>query len=372
MAYTTIDDPSAYFHTQLYTGNGSSGLSITNDANAGNFQPDFLWIKPRSASDNHVLFDSSRGQDIQLKLNSADAEDTHSPARVTIESDGFDLDTTDGNYNGNTTTYVAWQWKANAGSTTSQTGSDINSVTQVNSTSKFGIMTYTGASNADADSDNNSGAYWRIKHGLGSTPKVLIIKNRGTAGWYIWHHGFDGASTTDGDHLYLPANSVMASEGGNILWGNTAFSSTEIEVGAWNVVNRDSQTFIGYYWDEVQGYSKFGSYTGNGNDDGPFVYLGFKPAWLLIKCSSGHNESWHIWDNKRVLGGGNPNQAALSPNTNGQDTGNSTPYNIDFLSNGFKIREDHDITNGDGDSYIYMAFAEHPFVSSEGVPCTAR
>ena len=368
MAYTTIDDPSAYFHTQLYTGNGSSGLSITNDANAGNFQPDFLWIKPRSGSDNHVLFDSSRGQDKQLKLNSADAEDTHSPARITFETDGFDLDTTDGNYNGNTTTYVAWQWKANAGSTTSQTGSDINSVTQVNSTSKFGIMTYTGASNADADSDNNSGAYWRIKHGLGSTPKVLIIKNRGTAGWYIWHHGFDGASTTDGDHLYLPANSVMASEGGNILWGNTAFSSTEIEVGAWNVVNRDSQTFIGYYWDEVKGFSKHGFYKGNGNANGPFVYLGFKPAFVMIKCTS-QSEPWFVVDTSRSAD--NPTLEALIPNAN--DAENTTDgYSIDLLSNGFKCRADSGQQNEGAGHYVYMAFAEHPFVSSEGVPCTAR
>ena len=365
MAYTTIDDPSAYFHTQLYTGNGSSGLSITNDANAGNFQPDFLWIKPRSGSDIHVLFDSSRGQDKQLKLNSADAEDTHSPARITFETDGFDLDTTDGNYNGNTTTYVAWQWKANAGSTTSQTGSDINSVTQVNSTSKFGIMTYTGASNADADSDNNSGAYWRIKHGLGSTPKVLIIKNRGTAGWYIWHHGFDGASTTDGDHIYWPGNPAMASESGNILWGNTAWSSTEIEVGAWNVVNRDSQTFVAYYFDEVQGFSKFGSYTGNNNANGAFIYTGFKPAFFMWKRTD-HTAGWGMIDSARDPF--NEGFKQLGPD----DADGDGDYAIgDFLSNGVKMRNTFADTNS-VNHYIYMAFAENPFVSSEGVPCTAR
>ena len=172
MAYTTIDDPSAYFHTQLYTGNGSSGLSITNDANAGDFQPDWLWIKPRSASDNHVIFDSSRGSDKQLKTNGTDAEDTHSPARVTIESDGFDLDTTDGNYNGNGTTYVAWQWKANGGTTTTNDASatsigTIDSVYQANTTAGLSIVTYT-----------RTGSAGTIAHGLGATPTVYIIKNR--------------------------------------------------------------------------------------------------------------------------------------------------------------------------------------------------
>ena len=145
MAYTTIDDPSEYFHTQLYTGNGSSGNSITNDANAGDFKPDWLWIKPRSASDNHVIFDSSRGSDRQLKI-ATDDEDTHSPARVTFETDGFDLDTTDGNYNGNGTTYVAWQWIANGGTRTTftESGSNPGGGRQVNTTAGYSIIDYTG------------------------------------------------------------------------------------------------------------------------------------------------------------------------------------------------------------------------------------
>ena len=177
MAYTTIDDPSAYFHTQLYTGNGSSGLSITNDANAGDFQADWLWIKPRSASDNNVVFDSSRGEDKQLKTNGTDAEDTHSPARVTFESDGFDLDTTDGNYNGNGTTYVAWQWKANGGTTTTNSNGNIDTTVQANTTAGFSIAQWEGA---------NSTA--TLGHGLGAVPELIISKCIDTSQeWGVYH-----------------------------------------------------------------------------------------------------------------------------------------------------------------------------------------
>ena len=361
MAYTTIDNPSEHFQPVIWTGNGTDDRAI----NIG-MQPDFVWWKHRTSTSYwHYLVDSSRGIGKQLYSNGNNAEDTHAGGHVkSYTSTGITLDD-DQAINHPSTTYVSWMWKANGGSTTNQTGSDIDSVTQVNSTAKFGIMTYTGAANADSDTDNNSGAFWRIKHGLGSVPKWLIVKNRGTAGWYQWHHKFDGASTTDGDHIYWPGNPAMASESGNILWGNTAWSSTEIEVGAWNVVNRDSQTFIAYYWDEVQGFSKFGSYTGNNNADGVFIYTGFKPAFFMWKRTD-HTAGWGMIDSARDPF--NEGFKQLGPD----DADGDGDYAIgDFLSNGIKMRNTFADTNS-VNHYIYMAFAEHPFVSSEGVPVTAR
>ena len=357
MAYTTIDDPSAYFHTQLYTGNGSSGLSITNDANAGNFQPDWLWIKPRSASDNHVIFDSSRGEDKQLKANGDDAEDTHSPARVTIESDGFDLDTTDGNYNGNGTTYVAWQWIANGGTTTTNDASatgvgSIDSVYQANTTAGFSIVTHTG-----------SGSSGTIAHGLGATPKWVLTKNRtdSSEDWANYHIGLSSAE------YYIRLNTNAAQAAGSSVWGDTAPSSTVITLGGANGKNNaSSKNYVSYCFANIQGYSKFGSYKGIGGNDGSFVYLGFKPAWILFKRADA-TEDWFLFDSKRDTS--NPNNDRLLPNLNNAE---SESEELDFLSNGFKIRTGSSAVNTSGATYIYMAFAEHPFVSSKGVPATAK
>ena len=355
MAYTTIDDPSAYFHTQLYTGNGSSGLSITNDANAGDFQADWLWIKPRSASDNNVVFDSSRGEDKQLKTNGTDAEDTHSPARVTFESDGFDLDTTDGNYNGNGTTYVAWQWKANGGTTSSNSDGSITSTVQANTTAGFSIITYTGNGTAGAT----------VGHGLGAVPSVIINKGRDEdRPWAVYHHKNTSAPETD----YLRLDTDTATTDEATIWADTAPTSAVFTAGDHSSSNRAGDSFVGYFWNEVQGYSKFGTFTGNGNDDGPFVYTGFRPAWTMIKCTSAADH-WPIDDNKRSPH--NFMQNTLRANlTNAEYTGSA--YGIDFLSNGFKVRNDDGQYNLNNGTFVYMAFAESPFVNSNGVPANAR
>ena len=363
MAYTTIDDPSEYFQTALYTGNAGTN-NIVNDGNS-DLQPDWVWIKNRSTSGkDHGLFDSSRGTTKQLNSNNTNAENTVSTSLTAFNSDGFTLGA-DGGPNANSDSHVAWQWKANGGTTTSQTGSDIDSVTQANTTSKFAIITYTGASNADSDSDNNSGAYWRVKHGLGSTPKLAIFKKRSSAAaWYVWHHKLGG--TQDHKYLQLQGTNAVATES-DILFGNTAWSSTEFEIGGWDVVNRDGTTYVAYMFDEVKGYSKFGVYKGNGNNDGPFVYTGFKPAWVMYKRSS-DTGNWRILDNKRntVNPINNEIYADLN-NAEAQDT------QMGFYANGFKLRNGSSVgQNGNGSTYIYIAFAEHPFVSSEGVPVTAR
>ena len=350
MAYTTIDDPSAYFHTQLYTGNGSSGLSITNDANAGDFQADWLWIKPRSASDNNVVFDSSRGEDKQLKTNGTDAEDTHSPARVTFESDGFDLDTTDGNYNGNGTTYVAWQWKANGGTTTTNSNGNIDTTVQANTTAGFSIAQWEGA---------NSTA--TLGHGLGAVPELIISKCIDTSQeWGVYHKDV-------GNDDYLHLNESAAEQDNAAYWNDTTPTSTVWSVGNSGPTNDNGDTMIAYVFTPIQGYSKFGSYTGNANADGPFIYTGFKPAWVLVKVITGSNRDWRMIDNKRDTY--NLSTTELKPNSNAAET--TSGMQLDLLSNGFKVRTSSTSCN-DSETYIYMAFAEHPFVSSKGVPVTAR
>jgi len=358
MAYTTIDDPSAHFHTQLYTGNGSSGLSITNDANAGDFQADLLWIMPRSNGDNGVCFDSTRGSDKQLKLNGTDTEDTHSPARVTFESDGFDLDTTDTNYNGSSRTYVAWQWKCDGGTRATFTESSNNpgGGRQVNTTAGFSIIDYTGTGGAGT-----------IAHGLGATPKFWVIKNRTGSGWswYVYHGANTSAPETD--NLYL--NNTDATLDDNTRWNDTAPTSTNITLGTNGGVNEDGETLICYAWAEIQGYSKFGSYTGNADSNGTFVYTGFKTAWVMVKKTSAASTSWLIFDNKRPGYNGTGHRLYTNA-TDAEDT--DTGDSVDLLSNGFKFRGGSSSSNADGATFVYHAFAEHPFVSSKGVPVTAR
>jgi len=360
MAYTTIDDGSEYFHTQLYTGNGSSGHSITNNANAGDYKPDWLWIKPRSASDNHVVFDSSRTSNKRLKVNSSDAEDSDGTAQVTFESNGFDLDTTDPNFNGSGTTYVAWQWKANGGTTSSNSSGSITSTVQANTTAGFSIVTYTGNGTAGAT----------IGHGLGAVPHVIIVKNRskGTDGdWNVFHHKNTSEPETD----FLVLNNTDATSDASNRWNDTTPTSSVFTVGSTLRVNEDGDNYIAYLFCEKQGYSKFASYKGNGSENGSYIYTGFKPAWILYKGSTlaenyimndtkrdPHNLTFHRLDAERNI----------AETTN---TGSTNPI-IDILSNGFKIRGSGNVNNGSGETYIYMAFAEHPFVSSEGVPVTAR
>ena len=367
MAYTTIDDGSAHFQVALYTGNDSSN-AITNNGNS-DLQPDWLWTKNRSSSADHKIFDSTRGVTKFLESNTTDAEGTQANLLSSFNSDGFTLGA-GGETNSSSTNYVAWQWKANGGTTTSQTGSDIDSVTQANTTSKFSIITYTGASNADSDSDNNSGAYWRVKHGLGSTPKLAIFKKRSSAAaWYVWHHKIGG--TLDYKYIQLQTNRGVDTESA-VLFGNTDWSSTEFEIGGWDVVNRDGSTYVAYMFDEVQGYSKFGSYTGNGNNDGPFVYTGFKPAFVLIKRAvDGGSSQWHTFDSTRNEF--NVANKVLFPSTNDNESSytGSDPQ-IDILSNGFKLRSSYNQVNASSGNYIHICFAEHPFVSSKGAPVTAR
>jgi len=357
-AYTTIDDPSAHFHTQLYTGTGSA-LSITNDANAGDFQPDFIWIKSRSNATNNNVYDSQRGQTKRLYPNLAsDPEDTVSG--FTLNTDGFSTGTSSiGDINVSTETYVAWQWKANGGTSTgsaAESGDNPAYNHQANTTAGFSIVTYTG-----------TGANGTVSHGLGAVPHIIIAKSRasGTRYWAVYNIGLN--FPTD-DLVYLDADSAANQH--DPTWNNTAPTSSVFTVGTYDSTNADGESFVAYLWTPIKGFSKFGKYTGNANADGSFIYTGFKPAWIMIKRTDGSN-NWNIFDNKRDVDNivGNVLYADIAQEE-GADAAHSSAN--DFLSNGFKLRETGNAVNGSGAIYVYMAFAESPFVTSGGVPCTAR
>jgi hypothetical protein len=352
VAYTTIDDPSAYFQTALYTGNGTSTNAITNDGNS-DLQPDWLWLKARSIVADHIIFDSTRGTNKRISTNTTSAEETQA-FYSSFDSDGFTLGDSNANVNQNGTTYVTWQWKANGGTTSSNTDGSITSTVQANTTAGFSIVTYTG-----------TGSNATVGHGLGSAPNWLIVKSRGNAD--PWNNLVDdiGADET------LEFNTFNMGTG---VWNTTRPTSTVFSIGTNNGVNRSSGTFVAYCFAEKQGYSKFGKYVGNGDaTNGPFVYTGFKPSWIMQKNISSNGNDWYMWDVKRALdsqGYVNRNDKYLQANSTGVQ---STGAGFDFLSNGFRpVSTNAGYINTSGSTYIYFAFAEHPFVSSKGVPTTAR
>ena len=356
MAYTTIDNPSEHFNTVTYTGNGGTDRSITGVG----FQPDWVWIKERNTAVSHMIYNSTIGANKRLSSNTDGAEATDSDGLKSFDSDGWTMDAK-GSINGNSDTYVAWNWKANGGTTTTNDASatsigSIDSTIQANTTAGFSIVTYTG-----------TGSIGSLAHGLGAVPHVMIVKNRSKSvgeSWTVYHYKNTSAPETEN----LQLNTTNATSDTDAPWNDTAPTSTVFTVKNDDVTNDSGETFVGYFFTEIQGYSKFGSYTGNGNANGPFVYTGFKPAWVMIRRTDSGN-SWTIRDSKRSTF--NVMQKSLFPDLNNAEA-DSSNYNFDFLSNGFKQRNANGIDNASGGTYIYMAFAEHPFVSSKGVPVTAR
>ena len=345
MAYTTIDNPELYFNTVIYSGNGGTQSITSLD-----FQPDFLWGKQRNVNQDHVLLDSIRGTTKQLYSSDSAAEQTNTTGVTSFNSDGFSLGSS-GYFNNGSNTYVAWNWLA-GGSASSNSDGSITSTVSANTTSGFSIVSYTG-----------TGANATVGHGLGVAPAMIIVKSITTVNnWRVGHNGL-----TDWTYKLNLESDVAESSQANV-WNSTAPTSSVFSIGSSSSVNASGQSFIAYCFAEKKGFSKFGSYTGNGNADGTFVYTGFKPAFLIIKKSSAI-EDWGLIDNKR-----DPNNdgtsSQLFPNTNGaEDTSNDR---ADFLSNGFKLRTSSGQWNTSGGTYIYMAFAENPFVTSTGVPATAR
>ena len=355
MAYTTIDDGSAYFHAQLFTGNDATDRAITNDANAGDFKPDLLWLKNRDSASTQMVFDSSRltssEATLSLRANATNAEADKVDVFGGFETDGFTVDGSDSDTNSNGHKFVAWQWKANGGTTASNTAGDITTTVQANTTAGFSIFTYTGTG-TDGDT---------IGHGLGAVPNWIWIKARSIANDQTIYHS---ANTSAPETEFLAMQGTDATSDSSTRWSDTAPTSTLITLGNNAGVNVNTYTYVGYAFAEKQGYSKFGKYTGNNDADGTFVYTGFKPAWLMVKRSSAV-QGWLIWDSKRASV-----NTASAPLTANETSSEDTP-DADLLSNGFKLRT-ADTSNNAVSTYIYMAFAENPFVSSKGVPTTAR
>jgi hypothetical protein len=361
MAYTTIDDPSAHFQVKTYSGN-STQTAITFDGSS-NLQPDLIWAKSRSNAHYHDWRDTSRGLTKRLYTNGANEEDTKSASYVSFDSNGFTLgDDQQGGSNANTVNsssnnYVSWCWKANGGTTSSNSDGDITTTVQTDSTAGFSIITYTGNGN-NLDT---------IGHGLGATPDFAVVKGRSassnTKRWFVKIPAVCGNS----EILEWDTTNGKQDSGNGIETMGSSTITLGIDTGNANSTNESSETYVCYAWKNIQGYSKIGSYTGNGNADGPFVYTGFKPAWVMIKSSGSNGDNWVICDNKRDTF--NVMENILLPNSANAEFDETS---FDFLSNGFKLRQNAATYNDNNDTFVYIAFAEHPFVSSKGVPVTAR
>ena len=347
MAYTAIDDPSAYFKVQLYTGTGSENVITFNDTDT-DMQPDMVWTKSRSNVLNHNLYDSVRGVNKGAKPNTSDAEFDEAQTLKSFNSDGFTVGT-DGHINTSSATFVAWCWKAN-GTGSANTEGNTDTTISANTTSGFSII-----DGCDTLNDDDT-----FGHGLDSAPNMVWLKRVDDAsGWRVFYTGITSGST-----LVLNDTAAVASDSACIKSVSSTLITSE---GSGTGGAEGTGENVAYAWHSVQGYSKIGTYTGNGNADGTFVYTGFRPAYLLVK-NTGGTWDWNIWDNKRF--GFNGKQPTLFADlTNSEDTEYAR---MDFLSNGFKARINNGQLNTSGNTYVYAAFAEAPFVNSNGVPCNAR
>lgn len=343
----TIKQGNQYMDATTYTGNGST-LSVTN---AGGFSPDFVWIKDRAVAQQHLLYDTIRGVYNFLSSNTTTAESTNNQTLTAFNSNGFSLGT-NGTSNSNGGSFVAWQWDAGSSTVTNTNGS-ISSQVRANPTCGVSVVTYTG--NATTNST--------VGHGLGVAPAMMIFKRRDAGGnnWTVYHK-----SLGIGQYIYLNSTAAAGTYSG--YWNGVAPTSSVFNLSGINSdVNGSGATYVAYCFAEIAGFSKFGSYTGNGSSDGPFIYLGFRPKFVMIKRTDTAGFNWLIYDSVRNTY--NVTDLYLSPNSaNAEASGITFPSAIDILSNGFKTRN-YDATygptiNANGGTYIYACFAESPFASS--------
>ena len=348
MAYTTINKSTDYFNTKLYTGNGS-----TNAITGVGHQPDFTWLKRRDGSGNHNLYDAVRGVTKYLESSATSPEQTQSAGLTTFGTDGFTLGS-NANMNGNSQTFVSWNWKAGGGQGSSNTDGSINTTyTSVNTTAGFSISKYTG-----------TGANATVGHGLGVAPKMIIIKELNNAtNWIVYH-----AST--GNDKGLQLNTTAATDTDSTFWNSTTPTSSVFSLGSNGNVNGSSDNYIAYCFAEKTGYSKMGSFVGNGNADAPFIYCGFKPKWFLWKSSTDTtNANWNLVNSTaQVYNGADAGYVMANDST--AETGFSGNQ-IDFVSNGMKLRQSSNYHNNNGQTYIYLAFGQSS-VGTNNIPCTAR
>ena len=357
MAYATISKPSLHFNTKLYSGN-SSTQAITGVG----FQPDFTWVKERNAAEHHYLFDSVRGVTKFMYSNLTNAEATNANSLTAFGADGFTL----GNYvdvNESGKTYASWNWKA-GGSSSANTDGTVNTTVSANTTAGFSVVTYTGDGNNDAT----------FGHGLGAVPRVVVVKTRDNArNWYMRHEDL-GSGYNIMWNLTEARINASSYNAGIIKDLNNANTFSIAKSGSTNPTNNNGtgENYVAYCFAEKAGFSKFGSYIGNGNVNGPFIYTGFKPALIILKKRS-QTQSWPIQDNKRNPINNGGNMIASKTDSNAAEE-NEASHRIDYLSNGFKMRYNWEGNNQSGQAYIYLAFAEEPLVANVGasIPATAR
>ena len=360
MAYSTITKPGLYFNTITYTGDGTSPKARTGVG----FQPDWVWSKARDVVRSHQLIDSQRGVNKTLNSDNANQEGTNFSHGYlqSFDSDGFTSQSGSSgsnNWNQNNAPYVVWNWKAN-GAGSANTDGSINSTVSANTTVGFSIVSYTG-----------TGSNATIGHGLSSAPEIIFQKCRSNSSTW-WHIGSTKISTGFNSYLHLNETDAVASD--SSVWNNTNPTSSVFSVGSAAGTNGSSRTNIAYCFHSVKGYSKIGSYTGSGSTNGSYIHLGFKPAWTMYKrISSGGSGGWSIHDNKRSeSNGNNPLRKYIVAQTSGTESTDDF-FTIDHLSNGFKLRATDGESNASGVTYLYMAFAESPFVTgASGIPTTAR
>ena len=348
MAYTEIDNPTDYFNTVLYTGNsGTQAIAV-------GFQSDWVWCKPRGNTGSHFLTDSVRGGTEVFFSNTSAAAITRSNNITGFTSTGYTLGA-DGtsNYNGDAT--VSWNWLAGTSFTNDASGTSIGSIDSAgsfNNDAGFSICSYTGNGTAGAT----------IKHGLNSVPSMMIIKDReGGEDSIVFHQSLGNTK-----FCYLSTNAAAGTDDG--AWNDTSPTTSVFTIGDYGNVNNNNHDYICYVFSEKQGYSKFGSYVGNGNANGPFVYTGFKPAFVITIRTDGTGDLAMLYNQRNTFNVMNKYLKAQGNDAESTDES----FNIDAVSNGFKLRYTNSNYNASGGNYIYMAFAENPFVTSTGIPATAR
>jgi len=367
MAYTNIDDPSKHFQTVLWTGNTSAPRSITNDGNS-DLQPDIVWAKNRTTNGtDHELYNSTMGtgteQNLQPNNTNGKGTATTYGQLTSFDTDGFTVNaggTNDDKFNENNSEFVAWQWKVNGGTTSTNSDGNVSATVQANTTAGVSLVFYTG---------NGTQTGKTVGHGLGAVPKMIISKDRdGTsnvAAWRIYHEAI-------GATKYINLDTSNAGTFND--WDNTTPTSSVYSIGGdggYTPTNTNNTEYIAMVMTDVQGFSKMGSYVGNGNANGPFVYTGFKPAFVLAKNITNSGYDWTIVDNKRSPA--NVVQKWIWANASGPEyDGAGISLHVDLLSSGFKIRSSRAEINLNGATFIFMAFAENPFVTSTGAPATAR
>jgi len=334
----------------------SGYLALNNDnlTETDSFQTAFSWTKNRDATDPHMLFDRVRGRYDYMSSDATTVETTDTNSLQRFLKQGQLIGNAD-EMNTSMESFVSWDWfiETTGSGTANTAGATDTTATLVDTTSGFSISTYTGTGSATT-----------FGHGLGATPKLIIVKERtnDVGGWYVYHASNTAAPETD----YLLLDTSAATVDDATVWNDTAPTSTVFSVGTHDDVNASGDTYVVYCWAEIEGFSAFGSYTGNGLADGPMIFTGMTPTWILIKNTSRAGREWELYDNKRDPL--NPNTESLYPD---QTNAESTLGAIDFLSNGFKMRSTDTLQNQDGDTMIYVAFASNPFGGASTTPATA-